>query len=158
MRLEIKDFETRLIVPISFRGSAEKIIERYKNWLDKKFALLNEVKELSKKLGVYDHENLEEMVREYINEASSVLKVKPKKVSFRYMKRRWGSCSKEGHIILNKKLKFLPSELIRYVVFHEMCHLLVHNHKKEFWLLVKNLCPNFKECEKLLAGYQLKIN
>jgi len=81
------------------------------------------------------------------------------KVLFRKMKARWRSCHyKKGVIILNKLLRYLPEELIKYVVLHEMCHLLIKHHKKEFWLLIKKFDSNFKEKEKLLAGYRLRLN
>ncbi|GIW65535.1 MAG: hypothetical protein KatS3mg094_054 [Candidatus Parcubacteria bacterium] len=157
LRLEIREFNLRVIVPEGFSGDVEKVIERHKRWLEKKFALLNEIKSLSEGLEIYNHENLEEIVDGYIDEISQILKVRPKEVSFRNMKVRWGSCTSDGRLIFNKKLKFLPKELIRYVAIHEMCHLLVRNHKKEFWQLVEKLCPEFKNYQKLLVGYKMRL-
>jgi hypothetical protein len=37
---------------------------------------------------------------------------------------------------LNCKLLFLPRELVRYVLIHELCHTLVHNHSSRFWAMV----------------------
>jgi len=75
------------------------------------------------------------------------------------IKIRWGSCNYKNKIIIfNKLLKYLPIELIRYVVIHEMCHLIINNHKREFWMLIDRLDSQFKEKEKLLAEYSLKLN
>ena len=157
IRLEIRDFGVRVVVPEGFSGDVNKFFEKHRRWLEKKLALLNEIKNLSEGLKIYNHKNLEEIVSEYIDEISQILKVKPKGVCFRNMKIRWGSCTFDGRLIFNKKLKFLPKELIRYVAVHEMCHLLIKNHRKEFWLLVKKLCPEFKDYQKLLAGYKVKL-
>jgi predicted metal-dependent hydrolase len=74
------------------------------------------------------------------------------------MKKRWGSCNyKKKILIFNKNLEYLPEELIKHIVIHEMCHLIVKNHNKEFWALVSKLDPDFKEKRKLLAGYMVKF-
>jgi len=75
------------------------------------------------------------------------------------MKKNWASCNvSKKKLIFNKELRFLPQEIIKYVVFHEMCHLLIDNHKKEFWLLVEKFEPNFKEKEKMLNSYRLLLS
>lgn len=54
---------------------------------------------------------------------------------------RWGSCSPNGRISLNCKLLFLPRELVRYVMAHELCHLLEANHSERFWAHLRQFEP-----------------
>lgn len=54
---------------------------------------------------------------------------------------RWGSCSANGRISLNCKLLFLPRELVRYVMVHELCHLWVSNHSERFWAHLRQFEP-----------------
>lgn len=54
---------------------------------------------------------------------------------------RWGSCTAERRISLNCKLLFLPRELVRYVLVHELCHTRHHNHSSRFWALVRRFEP-----------------
>jgi predicted metal-dependent hydrolase len=54
---------------------------------------------------------------------------------------RWGSCSSSGRISLNCKLLFLPRDLVRYVMLHELCHLLEPNHSERFWIHLRSFEP-----------------
>jgi predicted metal-dependent hydrolase len=158
-RLEVDLNGVKLIVPKSVEVEEKEILQRHQRWLQNKVQRLNEIKEISANLKIYNHKHLNKLVNFYVEKIGRILKLKPNKIIFRKMKVRWGSCHHEkGIIIFNKFLKYLPKELISYVVLHEMCHLIVKNHKKEFWLLVKKLDPNFKEKEKLLAGYRVRLN
>jgi predicted metal-dependent hydrolase len=58
------------------------------------------------------------------------------KVTIRLQKSRWGSCTRGGNISLNAKLLFLPMELLRYVMLHELAQLKHMNHSKAFWDVV----------------------
>ncbi|MHB8859482.1 MAG: M48 family metallopeptidase [Thermoleophilia bacterium] len=64
---------------------------------------------------------------------------------------RWGSCSPQGKISLNRKLLFLPDRLVRYVLIHELCHLVHMNHSKRFWSRVRRHEPACKELRKELG-------
>ncbi len=60
--------------------------------------------------------------------------------SFNY----WGSCNSTGIIHLNWRLIFAPKKILKYIIVHELCHLKEFNHTKNFWLLVKRFCPDYK--------------
>ena len=58
---------------------------------------------------------------------------KPSSVSIKNQRTRWGSCAGSGRVSLNCKLLFLPRDLVRYVMVHELCHLIEPNHSHRFW-------------------------
>jgi predicted metal-dependent hydrolase len=70
---------------------------------------------------------------------------------------RWGSCSAKKNISLNLKLLFLPSELVRYIIIHELCHTVHLNHSKRFWQLVQKFDPHCHEHRKKLKEASLKV-
>jgi predicted metal-dependent hydrolase len=48
------------------------------------------------------------------------------------MPTRWGSCTSKGKIILNPELIKAPKGCIEYVIIHELCHLIHHDHTQKF--------------------------
>ena len=72
-------------------------------------------------------------------------------------KRRWGSCTSRKNINFSWRLIALPEEVIRYVVIHELAHLVELNHSKKFWNVVENLLPEYKLYEKWLKKNSFKF-
>lgn len=88
-----------------------------------------------------------------IQKHSQILKVEPRKIIIKKLKSRWGSATSNNIINLNLFLIKSPIDIIEYVVLHELCHLSIKNHPKEFWALVGFHLPDYKD--KILW---LKIN
>jgi predicted metal-dependent hydrolase len=81
-----------------------------------------------------------------------------KRVFIKSQKSRWASCSKNKNLHFNSFLAALPSDLIDYVIIHELMHLVELNHSKRFWELVKMQDPNYKYHKKILQRYSCLIN
>lgn len=71
-------------------------------------------------------------------------------VSIRAQKTRWGSCSSNGRINLNRNLLFLPAELVEYLLVHELCHLREPNHSPRYWQQVENVLPDYRQRDRAL--------
>lgn len=72
------------------------------------------------------------------------------KVSVRGQKTRWGSCTAEGHISLNRNLLFLPRDVVRYLLVHELCHTVHLNHSRRYWARVARIEPDYRELDAQL--------
>jgi predicted metal-dependent hydrolase len=66
------------------------------------------------------------------------------RVSIRNQRRRWGSCSRSGHICLNWRLAQMPAHVRDYVLIHELMHLKRMDHSLSFWKLVEAACPDYQ--------------
>ncbi len=72
------------------------------------------------------------------------------KLVVRRMEKRWGSCTPNKKIILNPEIIKAPIKCIDYVMIHELCHLVQHNHSPEFYKLqTKMMLDNEKWKKKL---------
>ena len=65
--------------------------------------------------------------------------LKYEKLSIRASHTKWGSCSGRTHISLSLFLMTLPEHLRDYVIIHELCHTVHHNHSPRFHALVDRL-------------------
>lgn len=78
---------------------------------------------------------------------------KPKLV-IRPMKLRWGSITPRGTLTLNPRLIQAPTELIDYVILHELCHLREMNHGPAFYALLDQVMPSWREHQQRLNTYE----
>lgn len=67
------------------------------------------------------------------------------RVAIRNQRRCWGSCSAKKNLNFNYKVIFLPHHLADYIIVHELCHLTHLHHGQEFWDLVEEQLPDYKE-------------
>ena len=74
------------------------------------------------------------------------------KVLVKGQRTRWGSCSPQKTISINRNLLFLPAPLVRYVLVHELVHTIQLDHSPKFWELVGARLPCSKDLEKEAKG------
>ncbi|MBI5530030.1 MAG: M48 family metallopeptidase [Candidatus Doudnabacteria bacterium] len=75
------------------------------------------------------------------------------RISIKNQKTRWGSCSRKGNLNFNYRIVHLRSELLDYLVVHEVCHLKEFNHSRKFWAEVAKAAPNYKQLRAELRAY-----
>lgn len=80
-----------------------------------------------------------------------IMGVKVKRLTYRDMKTRWGTCQPTtGRVCINTRLALYPSECLEYVVVHELCHLRVSGHGPEFKALMDGYLPGWRRVRALL--------
>ena len=79
------------------------------------------------------------------------------RITVRDQKTRWGSCSQTGNLNFNFRLILAPSEVLDYVVVHELCHRRQMNHSAQFWQEVAQVLPDYRERKAWLTenGWRL---
>lgn len=84
-----------------------------------------------------------ERVEKYKNR----LDVVPSQIRIMELKNRWASCSKKGNLNFHWKCILAPLDVLSYIVVHELVHLRIDNHTKQFW----------NEVDKVIPAYQRHI-
>ncbi|QWC18212.1 SprT family zinc-dependent metalloprotease [Halorubrum sp. 2020YC2] len=86
-----------------------------------------------------------ELFENRANHFSEEIGVEYDKIEVRNQRTKWGSCSTTGTLGLNWRLMMAPSDIVDYVVVHELAHLREQNHTDEFWSLVAEHDPEYTE-------------
>lgn len=80
--------------------------------------------------------------------------IKHPEVAIRQMHSQWGSCGIKGKMNLNLKLVMVPRQFIDYVIVHELCHLIEHNHGLSFYALMSKIMPDWEEKRESLNKFE----
>ena len=135
--------------PHSSEHFVYRFIEEKKSWIQKQLA--------NNKLLEFRSEDRFDL--DYISKRleyfSHLMGLSYSEVRFKTMKSQWGSCNTQRKITLNTQLKKLDSEMIDYVLVHELAHLVHMNHSKSFHALVGQYLPNAKEIRKSMKNIKI---
>jgi len=88
---------------------------------------------------------------------AAALGVTYRRLTIRDQVSRWGSCSSAGALSFNWRLVLAPHDVLDYVVVHEVCHLVEHNHGQRFWRLVERRRPGYRDSKAWLDDHGWEI-
>jgi len=160
--ISVRSNAVRVAVPksISFK-QAHKFALTKTNWIKKHLQKLEDLKS-NYKSPIHDLS----LINRNTAKAALVHKLESlaRKHGFEYnrvfiknQRTLWGSCSHKNNINLNYKLYILPDELQEYVILHELVHLKIKNHSKNFWNELSRYCPDYKKIKKELKHYRIEL-
>jgi predicted metal-dependent hydrolase len=81
----------------------------------------------------------------WIDRSPSLRLAEYPRLTLRRMPNRWGSCTKAGNILLNPDLIKAPIQCIDYVIMHELCHRIIHNHSPAYFRLLTRCLPDWEK-------------
>ncbi|WP_275443598.1 MULTISPECIES: M48 family metallopeptidase [unclassified Halomonas] len=92
----------------------------------------------------------EQKIKEKVTRFAPAVGVSPMGVGIRTFKSRWGSCTAKGKLEFNWQIMMAPNRMVDYVVMHELCHLIRHDHSPKFWNELERVMPDYQLCREWL--------
>ncbi|MFZ2025048.1 MAG: SprT family zinc-dependent metalloprotease [Microgenomates group bacterium] len=89
---------------------------------------------------------------------SHLMKTTYTRVSFSDTSSKWGSCFPDNSLQFNWRLVMAPIIVLDYVVVHELAHTKEKNHRSNFWKIVANQKPAYKQHIKWLKENANKLH
>lgn len=156
-RLELWGDELRVIVPEYM--DPLKVMRENRSWILRQAEFVRKASLIARSLELVPRtrKKFKTLVQKAVKEYEKLLNLNVNRIFIRRMKSCWGSCSSEGNITINREAQFLPEKLIRYIVYHELCHLIRWRHDREFNKLVSREFPDHEHLDLELQAYWIKL-
>jgi predicted metal-dependent hydrolase len=156
------EFKTgTLLIVLPKKGwTPEQVLEKYSGWIRRKQATINTAIQKSTEKSINKtrtNNELKVLVKSFVESAQKDLETKINKIYFREMKTKWASHSQNNNLTINTHLKYLPENLINYIIYHETAHNIERKHNAIFWTIVGKRFPNHNDKEKDLLIYWFLI-
>jgi predicted metal-dependent hydrolase len=145
------------------KNTSEKYITDFiqskSTWIKKKIANVNSSQKLLEGLNLdnLDIPNQKKiaktMVFEKIEYWSQKMCLNYSGIRLSSARTRWGSCTYYNVISINWRLSLLSTNLLDYVIIHELAHIKEKNHSSNFWNIVSKYCSDYKATRKQLKSF-----
>jgi len=141
-----------LPLAIELRASGERITVRYASGVTRALERAGELRVSGADaeahavaLDAWVHRAAARRLPTMLAQVSSASGLAYQHVAVRAQRTRWGSMSRRGTVSLNRSLIFLPEDLARYVMLHELVHGEVFDHSANFWRRLAEFDPACRE-------------
>ncbi len=93
------------------------------------------------------------VMKEKTDRYAAVMGIDYRSVKITSAKSRWGSCKKDGGICYSYRVMLLSDRARNYIAVHELAHLKRFNHSKDFYLIIEQIMPDYKEIQKEIKAF-----
>lgn len=161
MGLEVKEnLEVYARIPRKTTDRELKgFIRKYQEWICRKYREMQKVsvnRQITPprpELTTEEKERIKDKIAKRVSHYEQIMGLSANHITIKNQKTRWGSCSSKKNLNFNYRLAYMPQEILDYVVIHELAHLRHMNHSKQFWALVEQYLPDYRERRRWLKEY-----
>ena len=155
--IAISIVDCELVVKAPYKTSKqtiEKVLLKHTGWIDKHMQSQLEKKNLTEGINADKIKQLKKDARKYFLEKTdyfaNIMNLKYSRITITSAAKRFGSCSSKGAICYSYRLMLYPEAAREYVIVHELAHLRIMNHSREFYSIIEGVLPDYKERKRLL--------
>ncbi len=100
------------------------------------------------------HKKADEVLKKRTQEWAEKIGVEYNRIVLKDQKTLWASCSGKKNINYSYRIIKMPPAVQDYLMVHELCHLVHMNHGPEYWQLVEQFCPDYKNHRRWLNEHK----
>ncbi|WP_370931481.1 M48 family metallopeptidase [Bartonella sp. DGB1] len=136
------------------RGLTKVSVDKYGNPV---IIIYGDERHWSRRIADFLKKEARKEIQSFVKIFSQKLGVSPTSLNYKDTKSRWGSCTSDGSLSFSWRIVMAPPFVLKYLVAHEMSHLLEMNHSERFWKICKKLDQNMEKGREWLKqhGYLL---
>lgn len=158
VRLTVKNGEVFVYAPIGApKARLDAFVSEKESWIVRRLQADEKAMAAASAAGKLTREDLRDLVAraktvipDRVRYFAPMVGVEYEKITVRFQKTRWGSCSSKGNLNFNCLLLLAPPEVLDSVVVHELCHRKEMNHSPAFWREVYRVFPKYDEADRWL--------
>lgn len=157
-RLEFKTGQLLVILPLG--DKPDIMLDKYKHWIIRQFKFIKGCLESTKDKELINRteDDFRKLIYFLATEISRELRVELNRIYFRKMRTKWASLSCAKNLTVNRLMKYLPEHLIRYVIFHELAHIIERRHNGRFWTIISLKFKNYQKMEREMFIYWFLVS
>lgn len=134
-------------------SDVQKAVEKHRAWINRAIEKSKRLPDLpDEETQALLRRKAKEMLPALVEQWANRIGVQPTSFRVTSAKTRFGSCSGKNGLCFSLFLMQYPPEAIEYVVVHELCHILHHNHSAAFWATVAHYLPDYRTRKALLKA------
>ena len=150
---------------VFFLGKRYKVVETRgvdEAYLTQNSLIISQCSSLNKKKKLLENwylENTEQILLPRVQKLSTLMKLRYKSIKIINSKAKWGMCDSKRNLYFNWKLLMLSTDVVDYIIIHELSHLIELNHSKKFWDIVGAVLPTYKHQKEIVnrCGFLIKL-
>lgn len=113
---------------------------------------------IKKAMEQWYRDRAKDVIEQRVNYYQRFFNIIPNGIKIKEQKKRWGSCTSNNKLLFNWRCIMAKSNVLDYIIVHEMCHMYHKDHSKDFWQLISSVMPDYESRKEWLKNYGVRMD